>query len=359
MAGRSTKSISSQVERGFGALSIAGREDVDQRSGEAAESRVVDLAVERARRRWASEGRAPRSGRIPKDRLIAELAALQYGVVARRQLLAMEIGAGAIETRLRQHYLHPLHRGVYAVGHLALVALAREMAATLAAGPGAVVSHRSAAAVWHLLRQQDEGAVDILIPRSGRGTRPGLRVHRSKLLSKRDVRHLRGLAVTSPVRTLIDLTEAATDRELDRATHEALARNLTNVRELLREMERFRGRRGLTRLRSLIDAADHPMLTRSEAEERFLALVRAGELPAPEVNVLVEGYEVDFLWREQGVVVEMDGFRFHSSRQAFERDRRRDADLQASGLSVLRFTWRQVVNEPHATIARTARALVR
>jgi len=128
---------------------------------------------------------------------------------------------------------------------------------------------------------------------------------------------------------------------------------------LLTEGERFRGRRGVTRLRRLIEGADHPMLTRSEAEERFLALVRAGELPPPEVNVLVDGYEVDFLWRDKGLVVEVDGFQFHSSRRAFERDRRRDADLQTAGFSVLRLTWRQVVDEPYATIARTARALSR
>jgi very-short-patch-repair endonuclease len=132
-----------------------------------------------------------------------------------------------------------------------------------------------------------------------------------------------------------------------------------NVRALLAEVERFRGRRGVTRLRHLIAGSDHPMLTRSEAEERFLALIRAAELPVPELNVLVDGYEVDFLWREQRVAVEVDGFRFHSSRRAFERDRRRDADLQNLGFSVLRLTWRQVVDESHATIARTARALAR
>jgi hypothetical protein len=104
-----------------------------------------------------------------------------------------------------------------------------------------------------------------------------------------------------------------------------------NVRRLLAEADRFRGRRGVARLRHLIGGSDHPMLTRSEAEERFLALIRSAELP----------------------------FRFHSSRRAFVRDRRRDADLQAAGFSVVRLTWRQVVNEAHAAVARTARALAR
>ena len=302
-------------------------------------------------------GRAAKTERIPRDRLIAELAGLQYGVVARRQLLAMGIGAGAIETRLERHFLHRLHRGVYAVGHLALVPLAREMAAVLAAGPGAFVSHRSAAVVWHLLKGQEDDLIDVTVTGLGRGGRAGLRIHRSRLVTTPEVRHLRALPVSAPARTLIDLAEAASDRELERAFHEALARNLFNVPYLQREMERFRGRRGVTRLRRILDASDGPLLTRSEAEERFLALVRESELPVPELNVLLHGYEVDFLWREQRLVVEVDGFRFHSSRHAFERDRRRDADLQAAGYSVLRLTWRQVVNEAYPTVARVARAL--
>ena len=134
---------------------------------------------------------------------------------------------------------------------------------------------------------------------------------------------------------------------------------MVDPRRLLAEIANHRGRRGVVRLRRLLDGSDPPAMTRSEAEERFLALVREAELPPPSVNARVHGYEVDFLWREAGLVVEVDGFQFHSSRDAFERDRRRDADLQSQGLSVLRVTWRQVVQEPYATVARTARALAR
>ena len=334
-------------------------DDLNHRSNGHVERRVVDLAVDRAHRRWAAEGRRPREGGLPKDRFIAELAALQYGVVARPQLLAMGIGPGAIATRVRRHQLHRIHRGVYAVGHLALIPLALEMAAVLAGGPGSFVSHRSAALVWHLVPAKEDALIDVTVAASGRGKRPGLRIHRSRLVEDKDVRHLRGLPVASPARALVDFAEEASGRELERAVHEALARNLVNIRYLLAEAERFHGRRGVARLRHLIAESDHPMLTRSEAEERFLALVRSAELPLPELNVLVDGYEVDALWRDRRLVVEVDGFRFHSSRRAFERDRRRDADLQAAGFSVLRLTWRQVVHEPHATIARTARALAR
>ena len=332
--------------------------DLHHRSTGPVERRVVDAAMERAHRRWTAESRRPREGRIPKDRLIAELAALQCGVVARRQLLVMGIGTGAISTRIRRHQLHPLHRGVYAVGHLALLPLARETAAVLAGGPGSFVSHRSAVVVWHLAPADGDSSIDVTVRSSGRGARPGLRIHRSRLIEAGDVRHLRGLPVAGPARALIDFAEEASNRELERALHEALARNLVNVRGLLADAERFRGRRGVARIRRIVNESDHPMLTRSEAEERFLELIRSGQLPSPEVNVLVEGYEVDFLWREARLIVEVDGFRFHSTRRAFERDRRRDADLQTAGFSVLRLTWRQIVDEPYATVARTARALV-
>jgi very-short-patch-repair endonuclease len=338
-------------------LSVAGNDKVSNPLGGGVERRVVDLAVQ------AASGRP-----VPKDRLIGDLASRQYGVVARSQLLSMGIGAGAIETRLRQHYLHRLHRGVYAVGHLALVPLAREMAAVLACGAGASagagaaagvgVAHRSAAVVWYLRAANDDAEIDVIVRGAGGRRRPGIRIHRSTSLAPQDIRHLRGLPVTTPGRTLIDLAESATDRELERATHEAITRRLLNARRLLSDLGQYRGRRGIGRLRELLERGEAPTITRSEAEERFLALVRAAGLPSPEVNVRIHGHEVDFLWREQGLVVEVDGFQFHSTRDAFERDRRRDAHLQGAGLRVLRVTWRQVVELPYATLTQVVRALV-
>ena len=315
--------------------------------GSGIEMQVLDLA-----RRQAA------GGRVFKDRLIAELAARQLGVVGRKQLLAMGIGAGAIEVRLRRLQLHPLHRGVYAVGHLALLPLAREMAAVIACGPhGAAISHRSAARVWHLLAADERAPIDVTVAGASR-KRPGLRVHKTRRLTKGDLRHLRGLPVTAPDRTLIDFAEDAADRELEQAVAEAITRRLVTADGLRAETGNYRGRRGSARLRRLLQHDDPPALTRSEAEERFLALVRAAQLPAPDVNARVGAYEVDFLWRDQALAVEIDGFRYHSSREAFERDRRRDGDLQSSGFSVLRITWRQLVGEPHATVARTVRALM-
>jgi len=327
-------------------LSIASNDKVSGPLGSGVERRVVDLAVLKAG-----------GGPVPKDRLIGDLASRQYGIVARSQLLRMGIGPGAIETRVRKHYLHRLHRGVYAVGHLALVPLAREMAAVLACGAGAAVSHHSAAVVWRLLPAGDDTEIDVTVTAMGRGRRPGLRIHRSRRLSPSDVRHLRGLPVTAPWRTLIDLAAVARPRELELATHEAMARRLINARRLAADLDRYRGRRGLSRLKELLESDEPRTLTRSQAEERFLALVRAADLPAPEVNVRIHGHEVDFFWREHGLVVEIDGFQYHSSRAAFERDRRRDAELQSHGLRVLRITWRRLVDAPYATLTHLVRVL--
>jgi very-short-patch-repair endonuclease len=301
-----------------------------------------------------AEVRPPRPG---KDWMIATLATMQYGVVSRPQLLSAGIGAGAIETRLKRHQLHRLHRGVYAVGHTALVPHAREMAAVLACGPGAALSHRSAASMWELLGAYN-GLIDVTVGRSNR-RRPGLRVHRSRSLAPEDLQQLHGIPVTSPARTLLDLAEGAPHRDLERAVDEATARRLTTHAALVAAVERFHGRRGTRRLRELLTRAEGPAFTRSEGEERFLALIREASLPAPEVNVRVNGHLVDFVWRASGLVVEVDGYRFHSSRVAFERDRRRDAELNAAGFRVIRITWRQLVEEPTAVVARLAQALAR
>jgi very-short-patch-repair endonuclease len=320
--------------------------EIPFKAGSPLEELEVGLVVDVAAVRPPSPGR---------DSMIGTLATRQYGVVSRGQLLAARIGPGAIATRLKRHQLHPLHRGVYAVGHRALVPLAREMAAILACGPGAVLSHYSAAWLWDLLELASE-LIDVTVARSNR-RRHGLRVHRSRSLAADDVRVLQGIPVTAPARTLLDLAETATARELERAFDEALTQRLTSRAALVAVFERARGHRGTGRLRDLLTRCEEPTLTRSEAEERFLALVREADLPAPKVNARVGAFMVDFLWRERKLVVEIDGYRFHSSRTAFERDRRRDAELNAAGFRVVRITWRQLMDEPVAVVARLAQAL--
>jgi very-short-patch-repair endonuclease/predicted transcriptional regulator of viral defense system len=292
-----------------------------------------------------------------RERAIAELAAKQHGVVTRTQLYGVGVGRHSIDHRLRRGRLHPLHRGVYLVGHTAAPQYAREMAAVMACGPGAVVSHRSAALLWQLLPHPAQPApVDVTVPGRDPGNKPGIRIHRASMLATHDTRACRGVPATTPGRTLIDLAAQVSARELERALAEAQSRRLIRQRDLPSVLDRHRGRRGIATLRAFLEDGT-AVLTRSEAEDRVLSLIRSAALPIPDVNAPLAGYEVDFLWLEEGLVVEVDGFAFHSSRTAFERDRMRDAELQARGYRVMRVTWRQIVEHREATLARITRAL--
>jgi very-short-patch-repair endonuclease len=233
--------------------------------------------------------------------------------------------------------------------------LAREMAALLACGPGAALSHRTAAWIWRILELANE-LIEVTVSRTNRN-RPGLIVHRSRSLRPEDIRLHRGIPVTGPARTLLDLAEVVTARELERAFDRAIAQRLTTYPGMAAAVQRATGHRGVRAVRDLLARSEEPAITRSEAEERFLALTRDAGLPAPEVNAHVGGHMVDFLWADRRLVVEIDGYRFHSSRTAFERDRLRDAELNANGFRVIRITWRQLVEEPMAVIARLAQAL--
>jgi very-short-patch-repair endonuclease len=291
------------------------------------------------------------------DRAIADLAALQHGVVTREQLTAAGLGRGAIGHRLAQGRLHPLHRGVFLVGHQVPPPRAREAAAVFACGKGAVLSHSSAGDQWGF--SGSDAVIHVTVAARNPKSRAGVHVHRVRHLCSGDVRRHHGLPLTSPARTLLDLAEVLPSRPLERALDEALRMRLTRPRELRAILERSPGRHGAAVLRALLDRTHGPTLTRSEAEERLLALVRAARLPHPELNVRVAGSEVDFLWRDAGLVVEVDGFAYHSTRAAFERDRRRDAKLQSVGFAVVRVTWRQILDEPEALVALLAQSLAR
>jgi very-short-patch-repair endonuclease len=178
-------------------------------------------------------------------------------------------------------------------------------------------------------------------------------------LDPRDVARRKGLPITAPARTLLDLATVLSPRTLERAFDEAMRMRIVNERLLRELLDRSPGRHGAKALTALLVRTEGPAFTRSEAEERLLALIRAARLPPPELNVRVRRHEVDFLWRDAGLVVEVDGFAYHSTRAAFERDRLRDAELEAMGLRVIRVTWRQIAEEPHALVARLAQARTR
>lgn len=291
------------------------------------------------------------------DHAVAAVAARQHGVVSHAQLLAAGITRRAIERRVQAGRLHRVRKRVYAVGHAAELPLAREAAALLACGPAAVLSHRSAGAIWGFAVRP--AGTDVTIVGSDCGAKPGIRVYRARRMAAVDLRRRAGLPLTAPARTLLDLAAALNDDELGRAVNEALVLRLTSERELRDVVERSRGRRGAPRLRRLLAETRGPSMTRSEAERRLLDLVRAAGLPVPETNVRLGRFEVDVLWRAERLVVEVDGYAFHGTRAAFERDRVRDAELQAAGFAVLRVTWRQLHDTPEATVASIARLLAR
>jgi putative AbiEi antitoxin of type IV toxin-antitoxin system/uncharacterized protein DUF559 len=297
----------------------------------------------------------------PRDRGLGELAARQHGVVALSQLRALGLSASAVRSRVAAGKLHRVYRGVYAVGHPVLNAEGRWLAAVLACGPSAVLSHRSAAALWGI-RKTARSAVEVTVPGQAGRRRAGIEVHRGGTLQPRDGTTVSGIPCTTVPRTLLDLGEVLGRRALERACDQAEVLRILDagaVREVLAHAD---GRRGAPILRAVLD--EHRFgqtLTRSELEERFLALCRGAGVPQPRVNAWVEleggGVEVDFLWISHRLVAETDGHASHGTRRAFELDRARDRRLLLAGWRVVRFTWRQVTFAP-AEVTSSLRKLL-
>jgi very-short-patch-repair endonuclease len=284
------------------------------------------------------------------------VAARQYGLITARQLARCGVNEGAIQYRVQQGTLHRVHRGIYAVGHPSLTSHGRWLAAVLASGPGAALSHRSAAALWRLL-PADGGPVDVTGERVRRGER-GVRFHRARRLTAVERARVDGIAVTKVSRTLLDLAETCPTQLLDAAFDAALRRRLITIRGLRRVLARNPGRHGLRPLRALIDDRRRAP-TRSELERRFLRLCRVHGIVAPEVNARVAGLEVDALWRHRRLVVELDSWEYHGARDSFERDRARSARLQLAGYEVLRVTYRWIDSAPAEVAAAVASLLAR
>jgi very-short-patch-repair endonuclease len=286
------------------------------------------------------------------DQTIAAWAARQCGVVARRQLLEAGLTHAMVGERVRSGRLIRLHRGVYAVGHARLRREGHWLAAVLAVGPGAVLSHRDAAGL-HDLRPANHATTEVSTTRQPRAIR-GIAIHRTTVLDAQDITTVSGIPVTTVARTLVDLAGLVPRDHLAKAIKEAERRHVLDMRQVEGAMARTRGRRGPGH-RALREAiAEHVALglTASESalEDAFLRLLRDARLPRPAINAYVEGFRVDAVWREQHVAVELDGWAWHHARDAFERDRERDAALTTAGWRVVRFTHRQVIGRPDAVV---------
>lgn len=290
----------------------------------------------------------------PRERALADLATRQHGVVTRNQLRDLGLTAKAVDSRVQAGRLHTLHSGVYALGHERLSRNGHWLAAVLAHGDGALLSHRSAAALWGLSRAPTQ-PVHVTSPH-GRPGREGIRLHRCRLDPDDRATHA-VIPVTSVPRTLLDLADLVDERQLQRSFEEADRLRLLSLPELEKVCERGHGRRGLGKVQHLLYDAQWATTTRSPLEGRFAEFCREHRLPLPSTNVSLLGSEVDAFWPDARLVVELDGFAYHHHRTAFERDRARDTALQAAGYRVLRLTHCRLEEDP-ATVAGQIRGLL-
>ena len=251
--------------------------------------------------------------------------------------------------------LHRVHRGVYAVGHRVLRPEGHRLAAVLACGPGAVLSHRSAAAHWELLATTQE-RIDVTAPRSRQGV-PGIRLHTSRSLDAQDTTSHEGIPITTVHRTLLDLAATTRPDQLERALAQAMYLQLYDQRAIDDVIARSNGHRGTTRPQEA--TKQEPQVTKSMWEIRMLRLVRQANLPEPITNRSLHAPDhgeckPDFYWPAHGLIVETDGWEAHRTLAAFRSDRAKDAALTAAGYKVLRFTW----DVDDATILRRLRAVL-
>jgi hypothetical protein len=286
---------------------------------------------------------------------IRALAEAQHGVFAAWQLLDRGIAESTTRSRREVGAIIPLFQGVYALGHRRLTREGRWMAAVLACGPGAVLSHFSAGHLWSLC--SSHGPVEVL-RRSGGSTHKGVRLHQTRRLEPCEATVEQAIPVACVERVLLDLAGRTDPRRLERMVVQAQKSGCISWSRLGRLLGRRRGCKGVGRLRLIAMEVDPEALeTRSVSEVDFLALCRQAGLPTPSVNVLVAGHLVDFLWPAQRVVVETDSWSHHGDRPAFERDRETDVDLIAAGYDVHRATYKMLERNPISFLANVRCAL--
>jgi very-short-patch-repair endonuclease len=287
-----------------------------------------------------------------------QLAGSQHGIVTRRQLLALGFGPRSIEHRVARGRLFPVSLGVYAVGWPALNQKRRWMAAVLAGGEGAALSHRSAAALWEIGGEED-GRIDISVRRRCELRRAGIRFHGRPGLRAENILCRDDVPVTSPIQTLLDLATELDPIPLERAVNNADKRDLINPEALREQLVRYGGQPGVRPLRRLLDKLFFH-LSDSDLEIYFRRIVRTAKLPIPLSKQRVNDFEVDFFWPDLGLVVETDGLRYHRTPSAQLKDARRDRAHVMAGMTPLRFTHYEVRYEPtrvRNSLARTIELL--
>ena len=286
------------------------------------------------------------------DRAIAKLAERQHGLVARRQLVALGASNGAVANRIAAGRLHQIHRGVYAAGHRVMSADAWRMAAVLLAGDGAVLSHRSAAELWRIRGgSRDRTEMTVAVRRA---QVRAVQCHFAPL-PEDEVTTVRGIRVTIVPRTLLDLAAVLPRVDVEAALKQADVLRLTDRLSLPDLVARYPLHRGAKTARAILAARTPAGVPRNVFEIAFLEFLDAHSLPRPEVNawltVAGKAIEVDCLWRDRGVIVELDGRGSHDTAHSFESDRTRDRELAVAGWRVVRITRRQLRDEAGALAA--------
>jgi very-short-patch-repair endonuclease len=297
-------------------------------------------------------------GDTPDD-VIRAVAAAQWGRVTREQLLTAGISPSLIDRRLRNRRLERAHAGVYALPHTEDLPWAAAAAALLACGPGAALSHHSAATLW-ALRPGQARPVHVTIPAyRGFPAPPGVRLHRSRILTPADIRIHQGLPVTSPARALLDVAATLPDRDVERLLHEAVfVRRLVTLREIHALLRRSGNHPGRRRLARIAEAGTLTADTNSPPAERLLRMIRAAGLPEPRVEASILDYRLDFYWPELSLAVEVDAYGTHGSPVRFESERRRDARLLTElGIIVIRITRITIDQRPLEALALVTRAI--
>jgi very-short-patch-repair endonuclease len=292
---------------------------------------------------------------VPRGSAVARLAARQRGLASRKQLLGLGLDKKTIARWLRSGRLHQVHRGVYLVGYDVLPPLARELAALMACGDGAALGLYAAAESWRMLAVP-RSKIDVLVQGRNPGRHAGIAIHRTRQLEPKDVTKRHGMLVTRPGRTLLDLADVASTGQLAIAWDEAHSRGLITPDQIAALTRRSPGRHGIPLLKALLQRDAVPGITKSRAEERLRELIRRALLPTPELNVLLGPYELDFVWRDQQYIVELDGGH-HDRPRRRDYDNRRDSELQNAGWRIDHVSRYEVIYEPEAVIARIARGL--
>lgn len=284
------------------------------------------------------------------DAALSARAERQHGVFALWQLEPGRAIRAAVHHRAQVGRIRRIHQGVYAYGHQRLTANGHRLAAVLACGPEAVLSHKSAAAVWELLPTAQR-RLDVTVPGTSRRRRTAIRVHRTRDLTEEEVTVVDGVPVTTVTRTLCDLAGTGSTAQLRRAVHHADRSGRLDLTALQRAVDRHPARRGTAALRAILTDYTPAALTRSEFERQFLETVREAGLPAPLVNHVIAGQEVDVFWPQWRLAVELDSRAYHSDPQAFERDPVRDVRLLRARCRVLRVTAKRFARRRQTVIA--------